>query len=78
MNRGSPFRRRRHKRRLVIARADVGAAMGGFVRRRRRKRDVVIMDDNPEKLAAGIRIARRTMRIVRTNVALALASSFWC
>ena len=34
--------------------------------------DVVIMDDDPRKLPAGIRIARRTMRIMRSNVALAL------
>ncbi|HHX54110.1 MAG TPA: heavy metal translocating P-type ATPase [Clostridiales bacterium] len=57
----------------VIARADVGAAMGGLGSDAAvESADVVIMDDNPEKLAAGIRIARRTMRIVRTNVALAL------
>ena len=57
----------------VIARADVGAAMGGLgADAAVESADVVIMDDNPEKLAAGIRIARRTMRILRTNVALAL------
>lgn len=57
----------------VIARADVGAAMGGLGSDAAvESADVVIMDDKPEKLAAGIRIARRTMRILRSNVAFAL------
>ena len=57
----------------VIARADVGAAMGGLgADAAVESADVVIMDDKPEKLAAGIRIARRTMRILRSNVAFAL------
>ncbi len=57
----------------VIARADVGAAMGGLgADAAVESADVVLMDDKPEKLAAGIRIARRTMRILRSNVAFAL------
>lgn len=57
----------------VIARADVGAAMGGLGSDAAvESADVVIMDDDPRKLPVGIRIARRTMRIMRSNVALAL------
>ena len=34
--------------------------------------DVVLMDDEPSKLATAIRIAKKTLRIVRQNIVLAL------
>lgn len=57
----------------VLAMADVGAAMGGLGSDAAiEAADIVIMDDNPEKLPQAIRIARRTMRIVRQNIVFAL------
>ena len=34
--------------------------------------DAVLMDDDPRKIALGVRLAKRTMRIVRQNIAFAL------
>ena len=34
--------------------------------------DVVLMDDKPSKVALGVRLARRTMGIVRQNIVFAL------
>jgi Cd2+/Zn2+-exporting ATPase len=57
----------------VLARADVGIAMGGLGSDAAiEAADVVLMDDNPSKLALAIRIARRTLRIARQNVAFAI------
>lgn len=57
----------------VLAMADVGAAMGGLGSDAAiEAADVVIMDDNPMKIPAAIRIARRTMRIVRQNIVFAI------
>ncbi len=58
----------------VIARADVGVAMGGLGSDAAiEAADVVIMNDDPSKLAQAIGIARRTLRIVRQNIVFALA-----
>ncbi|KUH34539.1 ATPase [Thermococcus celericrescens] len=58
----------------VLARADVGVAMGALGSDAAiETADVVIMDDKPSKLPRGIRIARRTQRIVWQNIILALA-----
>ena len=58
----------------VIARADVGIAMGGLGSDAAiESADVVIMDDRPSKLADGILTARRTKRIVWENIVFALA-----
>jgi len=58
----------------VLARADVGIAMGGLGSDAAiEAADVVIMTDQPSKLAAAIRIARRTRRIVWQNIIFALA-----
>ena len=35
--------------------------------------DIVLMDDDPAKIAQGVRHARRTMRIVHQNIIFALA-----
>ena len=57
----------------VLARADVGIAMGGLGSDAAiEAADVVLMDDQPTKLATAIRIARRTIRIARQNVAFAI------
>ena len=58
----------------VLRRADVGVAMGGFGSDAAiEAADVVLMDDEPGKLALAVRIARKTMRIARQNIAFALA-----
>jgi len=57
----------------VLARADVGIAMGGLGSDAAiEAADVVLMDDQPSKIALSIRIARRTLRIARQNVAFAI------
>lgn len=57
----------------VIARADVGIAMGGLGSDAAiETADVVIMTDAPSKVAEAIAIARRTHRIVWQNIGLAL------
>ena len=57
----------------VLSRADVGIAMGALgADAAIEAADVVIMNDDPEKIALAIRIARRTLRIVRQNIVLAL------
>ena len=57
----------------VIARADVGVAMGGMGSDAAiETADVVIMTDAPSKLAEAIEIARKTRRIVWQNIILAL------
>ena len=40
--------------------------------------DVVLMDDDPSKLALAMRISRKTLKIVRQNIAFALAVKFAC
>ena len=57
----------------VLARADVGIAMGGLGSDAAiEAADVVLMDDKPSKIALAIRIARRTLAIARQNVAFAI------
>ena len=57
----------------VIARADVGIAMGGLGSDAAiETADVVIMDDHPSKLVLGILTARKTKRIVWQNIVFAL------
>ncbi len=57
----------------VLARADIGIAMGGLGSDAAiEAADVVIMDDDPQKLATAIRIARKTIRIVKQNIIFAL------
>ena len=61
----------------VLGRADVGIAMGSLGSDAAiEAADVVIMDDDLRKLPAGIRIARKTRRIVRQNVVFALTVKF--
>ena len=57
----------------VLARADVGIAMGGLGSDAAiEAADVVLMDDKPSKIALAIKIARRTLSIARQNVWLAI------
>jgi Cd2+/Zn2+-exporting ATPase len=57
----------------VIARADIGVAMGGLGSDEViEAADVVLMEDAPSKLAGAVVIARRTRRIVRQNIYMAL------
>ena len=61
----------------VLTRADVGVAMGAFGSDAAiEAADVVLMDDKPSKLAEAIRIARKTLRIVRENIVFSLAVKF--
>ena len=55
----------------VLARADVGIAMGPDAAIE--AADVVLMDDMPSRVAASVRIARRTLGIARQNIAFAIA-----
>ena len=61
----------------VLSRADIGIAMGGLGSDASiEAADIVLMDDKPSKLADAIRIARRTLAIVRQNIVFALAVKF--
>lgn len=58
----------------VLARADVGIAMGGLGSDAAiEAADVVLMDDKPSKVATAIRIARHTLKIANENVWFAIS-----
>jgi len=58
----------------VLARADVGIAMGGSgADAAVESADVVLMTDDLSRVAEALRTARRTRRIVRENIVLVLA-----
>ena len=61
----------------VLTRADVGIAMGSLGSDAAiEAADVVIMDDDLRRLPTAIRIARKTLRIVKQNIVFALSVKF--
>lgn len=57
----------------VLARADVGIAMGGLGSDAAiEAADVVIMNDQPSKIADAIRLAKKTLKIVKQNIIFAI------
>lgn len=57
----------------VLARADIGVAMGALGSDAAiEAADVVLMDDNPLGIAKAIKIARKTVRIVKENIVFAI------
>lgn len=63
----------------VLARADVGIAMGALgADAAIEAADVVLMHDDPLQIPRAIRIARKCMSIVRQNIVLALGIKFCC
>ncbi len=61
----------------VLARADVGIAMGGLGSDAAiEAADVVLMTDEPSKISAVIKIARKTIRIANQNIVFALGVKF--
>lgn len=58
----------------VLSRADLGIAMGAMGSDAAiEAADVVLMDDQPSKIATAIRIAKKTLGIVKQNIVFALA-----
>lgn len=63
----------------VLARADVGIAMGAMGSDAAiEAADIVLMDDDPRKIAKAIGIASKCMRIVYQNITIAIAVKFIC
>ncbi len=63
----------------VLTRADIGIAMGAMGSDAAiEAADIVLMDDNPTKIAKGIRISRKCISIVYQNIVFALAVKFVC
>ncbi len=63
----------------VLARADVGIAMGSLGSDAAIEvADVVIMDDDPRKIARAIKYARKCMKIVKENIIFSIAVKFIC
>ena len=57
----------------VLARADIGIAMGGLGQDAAiEAADVVIMDDKPSSIVKAVKIAKKTMRIVKQNIIFAI------
>jgi len=57
----------------VLAQAQVSIAMGGGTDLARKQADIVLLADSLMPLVQGLRLARRTLRIVRQNLAWAFA-----
>lgn len=61
----------------VLTMADVGVAMGGLGSDSAiEASDIVIMDDNPKKLVFAIKLAKKTLSIVKQNIWFALGIKF--
>ncbi len=57
----------------VLAQAQVSVAMGGGTDLARKQADVLLLSENLAQLAAGVAIARRTLRVIRQNLSWAFA-----
>ena len=58
----------------VLARADIGIAMGGLGSDAAiEAADIVIMNDEPSKIATAMKIAKKTLRIAHQNIVFSLA-----
>ena len=63
----------------VLSRADIGIAMGAMGSDAAiEAADVVLMDDDPMKIAKGIQISRKCLRIVYENIVFALGVKALC
>ena len=63
----------------VLSRADIGIAMGAMGSDAAiEAADIVLMDDDPMKIAKGIKISRKCIRIVHENIVFALVIMFAC
>jgi len=63
----------------VLSRADIGIAMGALGSDAAiEAADVVLMDDDPLKISKAIRIARKCLRIVKTNIWFAIVVKILC
>lgn len=63
----------------VLSRADIGIAMGAMGSDAAiEAADVVLMDDDPMKIAKGIKISRKCLSIVYENIIFALVVKFVC
>ena len=63
----------------VLSRADIGIAMGAMGSDAAiEAADVVLMDDDPMKIAKGIKISRKCLRIVYQNIIFAIGIKLIC
>jgi len=63
----------------VLSRADLGIAMGALGSDAAiEAADIVLMDDDPAKIAAAMKISRKTLQIVYQNIVFALVIKFAC
>ena len=63
----------------VLSRADIGIAMGAMGSDAAiEAADIVLMDDDPMKIAKGIKISHKCIRIVHENIVFALVIKFAC
>lgn len=63
----------------VLARADIGIAMGALGSDAAiEAADIVLMDDDPLKIAKAIRISRKCLRVVKQNIVFALGVKLIC
>ena len=63
----------------VLSRADIGIAMGAMGSDAAiEAADIVLMDDDPLKIAKGIKISRKCLRIVKENIWLAIGIKLLC
>ena len=63
----------------VLSRADIGIAMGAMGSDAAiEAADVVLMDDDPMKIAKGIQISRKCLRIVHENIVFSIGVKLLC